>query len=70
MRDTPFERFLKVVEDSLAVCENCGLRDECLYFCGKEDEVEDIEKLPTCPEALFQFVMNGNFPLNINNFTK
>lgn len=70
MRDTPFERFLKVVEDSLSVCENCGLRDECLYFCEKEDEFENVEELPTCPEALFQFVMNGDFPLSVNKFVK
>lgn len=70
MRDTAFERFLEVIEGSLDTCENCGLRDKCLYFCKEGDEFENREKLPTCPEALFQFVMTGDFPLNVNNFIK
>lgn len=70
MRDTPFERFLKVIEDSLDTCEKCNLRDKCLYFCKEGDEFENREELPTCPEALFQFVMIGDFPLDVNNFIK
>ena len=70
MRDTAFERFVKVIEDNPALCENCCLRDKCLYFCKEGDEVENREELPTCPEALFQFVMTGDFPLNVNNFVK
>lgn len=70
MRDTAFERFLEVIEGSLDTCEDCRLKDKCLYFCKEENEVENVEKLPTCPEALFQFVMTGDFPLNVNNFIK
>lgn len=70
MRDTSFERFLEVIEDTTIDCGTCPLRDKCIFYLSPEPS-ENIESdsLPTCPEALFEYVMTGSFPLHKDKFT-